>query len=245
MRRARVDGLVAARRARQRDVAAADEHDRSRARRPSRRWSWRGSRAEHRERSGRGEHLHDARGARRGGAAAVVEHLAGRGVHDLRLQVREARIGGAARRPSRCARGWPRPPRPGTARGGSASVSGSRSARRRPRCAAGVRRPPRRRRHPVPASASDEHAGGDASRRARCRRTKATTDDPRAAACRSSPPPARGVAGAPGRRPGHPSRQCTRALYAVVPEPDSASRAAVTRPGSAGRSARGSRRACP
>ena len=95
VRRARVDGLGAARRAREGDVAAADEHGGAGLRplHHGGRGAVVGS--EHRERGRRRQHLHDARGARRARSAAVVEHLAGRRVDHLRLQVRETGIGRA------------------------------------------------------------------------------------------------------------------------------------------------------
>ena len=219
MRRARVDGLGAARRAREGDVAAADEHGGA-GLRPLHHGG-RGAVVgpEHRERGRRRQHLHDARGARRARSAAVVEHFAGRRVDHLRLQVRETGIGRAIgdRAGADAARGG----RGGRSRPGRLRGGGRGRCRRDglDRLAAGDGGPGEQGTRSE--QGHGEHAAGD-------RECEAVLPGERA---RRMPRRRRGscVAGRVGRglerasrrasvgaRPRHPSRQSPGGLYAAV-----------------------------
>ena len=159
VRRARVGGGRADRGARQGDVAAADEHDLAGAGPCD---DLRGQPvvgAEHLQRRGGGEHLHDARGPRRRRAPAVEQHLAGAGVRSPA----PGSCGGAGRsrpwRPSRSAR-RPRPSSWGSRSGvavtvGAAARSRARAAQRRRRRR---RAPDRRARSPRPSPAATRPA---------------------------------------------------------------------------------------
>ena len=248
-----IHGLGPARRARERDVAAADEHDRAglRALHHGRRGAVVGT--EHREGGRRGQHLHDAGRARGRRSAAVVEHLAGRGVDDLRLQVGESAVGGAvgdraradaarrgrggrsrARRVRGRRRGRRRRDRLDVvaARDGGAGEDGARAEQREGEHAAGDRE-----REPVlPCERRDGCPEARCLGRARRGRRRVGVSGVRAGGRRRARAVARGVAGRRGlargiRLVGHPGN-CTRRSGA---EPDRRpNAAAATAVGTAG-----------